>query len=134
MNRTVRPGQVLVEVARLDQDWKIELQMPENRMGHVTRAQADFGDALPVQYILATEPDQRREAKIRSVHYQADVRGEEGSTVLIDLDVDARELTYKWPGAQVTAMVYCGRRPLGYWLLHDPIAFLHSQVLFRFFW
>ena len=33
----------------------------------------------------------------------------------------------------VTAKVYCGRRPLGYVLLHDVIEFIQSRVLFRFF-
>ena len=36
-------------------------------------------------------------------------------------------------GAAVTAKVYCGKRPLGYVLLHDVIEFIQSRVLFRFF-
>lgn len=38
-NRFVRQGQRILEVADPDQDWELELHVPEDRMGHVTRAQ-----------------------------------------------------------------------------------------------
>lgn len=38
-NRFVRQGQRILEVADPDQDWELELHVPEDRMGHITRAQ-----------------------------------------------------------------------------------------------
>lgn len=38
-NRFVRQGQRILEVADPEQDWELELHVPEDRMGHITRAQ-----------------------------------------------------------------------------------------------
>ncbi len=38
-NRFVRQGQRILEVADPDKDWELELHVPEDRMGHITRAQ-----------------------------------------------------------------------------------------------
>ena len=58
--------------------------MPEDRMGHVTRAQLDpkLGKELRVRYILATDADTTYYGIVKEVHYNAEVRGEEGNTVL----------------------------------------------------
>ena len=36
------------------------------------------------------------------------------------------------PGASVSAKVYCGKRPLGYVLLHDAFAYVRQNIMFRF--
>ena len=53
--------------------------------------------------------------------------------MLIKVAIDKSELPDLRPGAGVTAKVYCGRRPLGYVLLQDVIAFIQSRILFRYF-
>jgi len=88
---------------------------------------------MDVTYILATEPGTTRKGKITEIHRSAEVRGDEGNTVLIKVSIDKSELPQLRPGATVTAKVYCGRRPLGYVLLHDLFAFIQSKILFRYF-
>ena len=96
-------------------------------------------DRLEVTYILATEPGTTPQRPVKEIHRSAEVRGDEGNTVLIKVEIDKtemkqlREQQKLRPGATVTAKVYCGRRPLGYVLLHDLIAFIQSRILFRFF-
>ena len=96
-------------------------------------------DRLEVTYILATEPGTRHKGRVAEIHRSAEVRGDEGNTVLIKVAIDKaemkqlREQQKLRPGAAVTAKVYCGRRPLGYVLLHDLISFVQSRILFRFF-
>jgi multidrug efflux pump subunit AcrA (membrane-fusion protein) len=90
-------------------------------------------EQLMVSYILATEPGKTRNGTIREIQHSAEVRGDEGNTVLVKVAINKEELSDLRPGATVTAKVYCGRRPLGYVLLHDLIAFIQERVIFRYF-
>jgi multidrug efflux pump subunit AcrA (membrane-fusion protein) len=134
--RPVQRGQVLMQVADTEGPWQLELQIPEDRMGYLVRAQDEFGPDLPVTFILATEPGVEHRGKIKEVHYSAEVQGEKGNTVLAKVDiegsVDKAQLADLRPGAEVKAKVNCGRRSIGYILFHDLWAFVESRVLFRF--
>ena len=100
-------------------------------MGHVTKAQRELGDDLKVAYNLATEPGADYEGKIEEIHESAEVRGEEGNTVLIKVAIDKQKhLDLLRPGANVKARVYCGRASVGYWLFHDALDFVQSRILF----
>jgi multidrug efflux pump subunit AcrA (membrane-fusion protein) len=94
LGRSVQRGQMLVAVADPARDWELEVKMPEDRMGHVTRAQMtpELGKELRVRYILATAPDDEYRGIVKEVHYNAEVRGEEGNTVLIRSSLDERQL------------------------------------------
>jgi hypothetical protein len=99
-----------------------ELQIPE-----------EPDDRLKVSYILATEPGTTRYGTVKEIHRSAEVRGDEGNTVLIKVAINKEELPDLRPGATVTAQIHCGRRALGYVLLRDVITFIQSRVLFRYF-
>jgi hypothetical protein len=90
---------------------------------------------LKVSFILATEPGKTREGTVEEIESSAEVRGEEGNTVMIKVSIDKKDFKKSdlQPGATVTAKVACGRRPLGFVLLHDLIAFLQARVFFRYF-
>jgi len=133
IHRPVQRGQVLMRVADPSGPWQLELHMAEHRMGHIVNAQHELGDDLKVTYILATDPEIDFEGTVKEVHYSAEVRGDEGNTVLIKVAIDKNELPHLRPGATVTAKVYCGRCSLGYSWFHDLIAFIHSKILFRLF-
>ncbi len=87
-------------------------------------------DRLEVTYILATEPSTKHYGRVQEIARSAEVHGDEGNTVLIKVreidksDLDAKSLK---PGATVTAKVDCGRRCLGYVLLHNLIAFIQTK-------
>ena len=100
-------------------------------------------DQIQVSYILATEPGKTHYGTIKEIQYSAEVRGEEGNTVLIKVAINKDDykvisedtVTYPElrPGATVTAKVECGHRALGYVLLHDLIDFIQSRIIFRYF-
>jgi multidrug efflux pump subunit AcrA (membrane-fusion protein) len=94
LGRSVQKGQLLITVADPASEWELEIMMPEDRMGHVTRAQMDpdLGKQLRVRYILATDPNEEYQGFVKEVHYNAEVRGEEGNTVLIRSSLDPRQL------------------------------------------
>jgi hypothetical protein len=139
IGRPVRRGQLLMQVADPEGPWQLELRMPEGQVGHVLQSQQELGEQLQVDYNLATDPGTERTGRVVEVHRAAEVRGEEGSTVLVKvtLDDDPAALAgeqlavYRHAGAELQARVHCGRRSLGYVLFHDLIAFVQSRILFR---
>jgi len=141
--RPVQRGQKLLEVADPTKDWEIKLQMSEDRMGYITeateqyRAERGKDERLPVQFILATDPATTYRGKVAEVALSAEVRGDEGNTVLIRVGIDEETMEQIRPhlqqGAEVTGKVYCGRRAVGFVWFHDLIAFIRSRIIFRFF-
>jgi len=134
--RPVEKGQSLMSVADKTGPWELEVRMPDDRLGHVNRAAAEAtkaGRELEVDYILATDPGTRHHGMVKEIHEQAEVRGEEGNTVLVRITIDPsrHDKEELGAGATVTARIACGKRPLGYVWFHDVLAFIQSQVLFR---
>jgi len=132
IHRPVEKGEVLLTVVDPADRWELQIEMPESRMGHVARARREIGDNLPVTFVLATHPGEEYSGAVSEVHTAANVTDDEGSTVLVRVAIDKSELPDLRPGASVTAKVGCGRRPIGYVLFHDLIAFVQSKIMFWF--
>jgi multidrug efflux pump subunit AcrA (membrane-fusion protein) len=132
-DRPVRQGQVLIDVADTAGPWELELQIPEDGIGHVLAAQEEQGAALRVTYRPAAEPSIDRTAELSEVHFAAEVRGEEGNTVLAKATLTGDALPALRPGAEAAAKVYCGTRALGYVWLHDAVDFVRTKVWFRMY-
>lgn len=140
LTRPVQQGRTLMQVADPSGPWQLELRVPENRMGHIVRAQQASKEPLEVTYVLATDPGTTHQGKIQEIHRSAEIHNnEEGNTVLVKVELDKAEIQQLRDqeqlrqGTTVTAKVYCGKRPLGYVLLHDLIEFVQSRVMFRYF-
>jgi multidrug efflux pump subunit AcrA (membrane-fusion protein) len=131
MRRPVQKGQVLLTVVEPQGDWELELQMPENDMGYIANAQAELGPELPVEYITVARPGTTLRGTLKEVHNSAEVRGEEGNTVLIRVAIDKNDVPLRRDGAEVTARVHCGRAAIGYVWFHDLVTFV-QKTLFRF--
>ncbi|TWT90896.1 HlyD family secretion protein [Pseudobythopirellula maris] len=135
--RPVTQGQVLMEVANPEGEWILEISMPDKRMGHITQALSESGGELPVSFLLATTTETPLEGVLhaKGVAATAEVRGEEGNTVLLTVEFDQEKfrslIANPKVGAEVKAKVHCGQRPLAYVYLHDLIDFIRSKILFR---
>lgn len=88
---------------------------------------------LPVTYILASDPSVELQGKLREIHLIAEIRGESGNTVHLKVNINKEDIKNPNIGANVTAKVKCGTRPIGYVWLHDAIAFFYSKIWFRWF-
>jgi multidrug resistance efflux pump len=138
LNRPVQRGQNLLEIADPTKDWELEVQMPEKRMGHLAKA-ATAATAkkqkLPVTFFLATNPAEKFEGLVEEVERSAEVRGDEGNTVLIRVSFDQMTLRKAVAdpkiGAGATAKVDCGKRAIGYVWFHDLVDFIRAKILFR---
>ena len=76
-------------------------------------------------------PANRHEGTVGDVHLAAEVRGEEGNTVMVHMAIDKNDLSELSQGAGVSTRVYCGKRAVGFVWFHDVIEFVHSKVLVR---
>ncbi len=132
IHRPVQKGQVLMSVVDPDGTWELELHMSEDRMGFIAAAEKKQQEPLETTYILATEPGKKHIGHVKEVkNTPAEVRGEEGNTVLMLVSVNKEDFTDRRPGASVTAKVYCGWAPIGYVWFHDLIGFVQTKILFR---
>lgn len=137
LGRPVRGDQVLMEIANPAGDWILEVEMPEKRMGHITKAIKEADGALPVTFFLATNTEEKLTGELlaENVSATAEVRGEQGTTVLLKVVFDQDEFEQKIldpkVGAEVRARVAAGRCSYAYAYLHDLIDFLRAKVFFR---
>jgi len=133
--RPVTKGQVLMEVADPKGPWELEVRMPESRMGYVSQAWDESGGKLKVDFILATHPGDPLEGWVEDIEPSAEIRGDDGNTVLVKVGFDQQELRATFPepkiGAGVTAKIHCGRRSFAFVWLHDLIDFVRAKILFR---
>ena len=112
--------------------------MPEKRLGHITRALSESDDGkLEVTFLLATNTEVKLAGQLTqaNVAASAEVRGDEGNTVLLTIVFDQEKFQEVMPnpkvGAEVKVKVACGRSSLAYAYLHDMLDFIRSKILFR---
>ncbi len=131
--RPVSRGQILMTTAQLDGQWVLELNLPDNKVGHLRDAQAALREDLDVSFILATTPETTLKGKIQSVAESTTYNDRDGLTLLVTVAIDESQVKQLRPGARVSGKIYCGKRSLGYVWLHEVFEFVQSKILFRFF-
>lgn len=133
--RPVVRGQVLMTLAQPDGPWELELYVPERRLKHILAAESEPhepGDRPPldVVFALSSHPGAEFHGEVVEIEQTAEVRGEEGNTILARVAVNKEELPHLHDQTTVTARLYCGRRSLGYVWFCDLVETVQSKVLF----
>ena len=141
-DRPVARGDVLLEVADVDGDWELELNLSDSKVGHLLRAyglrqirnqERDTSEQLKVDFILAADPNQKFSGSIVEIGTATQAHPDLGQTVRLKVEIDAREFDIRQVKSGVTAYVHCGRRSLGYVWFHPLWEFVQKQVLFPLF-
>lgn len=134
MHRPVKAGELLVSVFDPKGNFDVILNMSEQEMGHLHRAEARLdkkkGEKLAVSYILATDPETRHTGVVEDVHRAAEVIPELGNVVKLRVDTQGDKLLDPRPGATVMADVRCGRTSIGYAFLRGG----YEKCQLFFFW
>jgi multidrug efflux pump subunit AcrA (membrane-fusion protein) len=129
-NRPVRRGELLMQVMDDTGEWRLELQVPEYRQGHLERARAAAPDGkLPVEFVLATAVEKSYMGELTLVANRTDQDQEEGTIVEVHAAIDKKLLPAHNIGADVIAKVNCGKKNLFYVLFGDVVEFVQ-----RYFW
>jgi multidrug efflux pump subunit AcrA (membrane-fusion protein) len=129
LKRPVARGQGLMTLANPDGPWELELYLPERRLSHVQRAQAN-SQALDVTFVLSSHPGQTFHAIVAELEQTAEVRGDEGNTILVRATIDKSQLPQLHDQTTVTAKLNCGRTSIGYAWFCDMIETVQSKILF----
>lgn len=140
LRRPVQRGQVLMTLANPDGPWELELYVPERRLRHILAAQElPEGDStsqdearppLDVTFMLSSHPGEEYHGRVVEIEQSAEVRGEEGNTILVRVEVDRDALPHLHDQTSVTAKLYCGRKSVGYTWFCDLIETVQAKVLF----
>ncbi len=135
--RPVVRGQVLMTLANPEGAWELELYAPERRLMHMLEVQqqpqrAGQRPALDVIFALSSHPGAEFHGEVIEIEQTAEVRGEEGNTILVRVAVNKEELPHLHDQTTVTARLYCGRRSIGYVWFCDLIETVQSKIMFWF--
>jgi multidrug efflux pump subunit AcrA (membrane-fusion protein) len=129
-DRPVDRGQALLTVGNLDGPWKLELRIPDREIAHVLAAQRDSGHLLDVTYRMVTRPGVTLQGTIERIGLRSETAGSDEAYVLATVDVQRETIPELIPGANVKALINCGRRSVGYVWFHD----LLDTIRARFYW
>jgi multidrug efflux pump subunit AcrA (membrane-fusion protein) len=128
--RPVTTGQVVLTVADPNEEWELELNVPERRSGKIDFAQDKIRPDLKVSYILATDPNTKHWGTVKQDDLQIMPDEAEGSVMRVRVKIDKQDLYQPRPGATVTGKVHCGYRPIGWCLFHEAYEWLQTKWFF----
>jgi multidrug resistance efflux pump len=129
-SRPVQRGQVLMQVADLYGPWVLEIEVPDDQIGHVLAARDGMRPDLDVSFMLATEPGISYQGKIERVSMSTDVRPPEKANVLVTVAIDRDKTPQLRPGATAVSRIECGRRSIGFVWFHGLWETIQKKVLF----
>ncbi|TWT92719.1 efflux RND transporter periplasmic adaptor subunit [Stieleria varia] len=125
-SRPIMTGQVLLEIANLDEPYYLDLELPEKREGHLDQYIHENPDkkALDVTYILATNPSDdpmTASLDLDTISRRAESHEEHGAVIEMKAQPVQEELLKMdpRPGSKVIAKIKCGRRPSGFVFFHE---------------
>jgi multidrug efflux pump subunit AcrA (membrane-fusion protein) len=138
--RPVIRGQSLMTLANPDGPWELELYVPERRLVHIQTALSnaatgsDVNDPerppLDVVFTLSSHAGSQYRGRVVEIEQTAEVRGEDGNTVLVRVAIDKDQLPPLHDQTTVTAKLYCGRTSLGFAWFCDAIEAVQQKVIF----
>lgn len=128
--RPVQKGEMLLEIMEPSGPWRIELDVPDSRLGHLLTGQAGAKEPLDVEFILATRPEDSYVGQVKNINTRTELSEKEGSVVPVMVKLDKTQLPVEdlRIGADVRAKINCGQKSLGYCLFGDVIEFLQKSL------
>jgi biotin carboxyl carrier protein len=136
VGKTVRPGDALVRIARVQGPWEIELNIPEAALAPIREGLRQSADgSLEVNLLLASQPLRTFKGRLRWDGLGGETTVKDNAVVLpahveiADPDL-AAQLASLPVGLEVRARVDCGLRPVGTVWFGDLIEFIYERLLF----
>ena len=130
LHRPVKRGEVLIEIKDDTGEWRLELDVKEQRVGHLLDAQKAKGNFdLPVEFVLATDSEKTYEGKLlEEMSPRTNPSEDKGSVIVVFAEFDKTKLPRARIGAEVRAKISCGQKSLGYVLFGDVVEFLYKYL------
>ena len=128
--RPVRRGQLLISMGEVDGPWILELQVPDDHIGHVLAARKETGQPQRVRFVLATDPGTAYWGQVRQFSGTVGLNDTDQRVVSVKVDIDREQIPLLRPGATVIAKIECGRRGAAFVWLHELIEAIQTWILF----
>lgn len=130
--RPVRKGQFLMQLANVEQEWELLLDVPHESVRHVLHN--GKAEGLPVSFVLRIAPGRSYSSELQWMSQATDLTesGELATTARVRLDestLGTEVLGELRPGSTVVARIDCGYRSLGYVWFHDVIDAVRRRLL-----
>lgn len=114
IGKPVRRGDTLLEIMDENGPWRLELEVPENRMHHIQHGVSTYGDAVPASFKLAADPSHEFSGWLSHTAERSAIGLENRSVIKIYVSLEDTEDLPKRIGADVRSRLECG----DYSLLH----------------
>ena len=128
MNKPVRWGDALLNVANEAGDWQLRFLVPERRIGYILAAQAaDRG--VELEFFFESNPQIRFASRISEIGKSTERDSDLGPVAVVFCPAPDQDYVRRH-GARVIADVNCGRKSIGFVWTHELIDSLRR----RFVW
>lgn len=131
-SRPVMVGQLLLTVADVDGDWKIEVKIPEREIGHVRRSLAERAGELRIEFSLDAQLGESYPAVLKEnqIARSAEIDPDLQHFFRAEVPIDRQQQFELLSGAEVNVRIHCGSRALGYVLFHDLYEWCQRNVFY----
>ncbi len=130
INRPVTRGEVLLTLADLEDEWEVDLFVPERRLGHLVRAQNGQEEPLEVEFMSKANPGLKTVGKTKPLRGSAELDESKGLGLRVSVEFEKQSQDTLYPGAEVTAKIHCGRRAIGYVWFHQMAEWIYEHLIF----
>jgi hypothetical protein len=112
MNKPVRWGDALMNVANEAGDWQLRFLVPERRIGYILEAQ-DQQQGRELEFFFESNPQNKFAAQISEVGKSTERDADLGPVAIVFCPAPDEDYVRRH-GARVIADVNCGRKSIGY--------------------
>jgi multidrug efflux pump subunit AcrA (membrane-fusion protein) len=132
LRRPVSTGQNLMTIVDVDTSWELELELQENRVGHLTRQLRTSKEPVPVSFALVSHPGTIFEGQLVRVDKKMEVYSEGGNAARVKVQFDNSQIPPDLlrSGTRVRAKILCGTRSIGYVWFHELIETIQTAMRF----
>ena len=128
--RPVNRGDLLLEVMNPQGPWRLELEVPDYRMGHVMQELLRSNDhSASLTYVLANDVRKTWTGNLNKIATRTNVSETSGAYVRAYCSVDERMENERRIGAEVNARITCGKCSILYSLVGDAWEFVQRKWL-----
>jgi hypothetical protein len=131
-NKPVQQGERLLEIAKVDGQWVLEIRVPDQNIGYVKLARRELKPKLDVSFVLATNPEVTFKGTVLSIAEETRHHEQDGPTVLVTVAIDRESIPVGQlrMGATVIPHIHCGERSIGFVWFHEVIHAIKTRLLF----
>lgn len=119
-NLPVKYGQMLITTINPDEDWELQVSIPEHRVGLVSDTLSESpGEGVPLRFTLASHPGVTLCGNVSDISQQTSRKASGENVLIAKAAIDGKVLPLKKEGAIANVTIDCGRVPLIWLVVRD---------------